>query len=50
MDKTSYSLGLSIAHNMMRSGVREIQFDDFVAGLKAVINGEEPAVSYEEAG
>lgn len=49
MDKNSYALGMSIAHNMMSSGVKEISFDDFVAGLKATITGQEPAISYEEA-
>ena len=50
MDKNSYALGMSIAHNMLQSGVREISFDDFTAGLKATLTGVEPAISYEEAG
>lgn len=50
MDKTSYALGMSIAHNMLSSGVKDVQFDDFAAGIKAVLNGEEPAVPFEEAG
>jgi len=50
MDKTSYALGMSIAHNMLQSGVTEIAFDDFVAGLKATLLGNEPAVPFEEAG
>lgn len=50
MDKNSYALGMSIAHNMLQSGVKEISFDDFVAGLKATLTGQEPAISYEEAG
>jgi len=50
MDKNSYALGMSIAHNMIQSGVREVSFDDFVAGLKATLEGSEPAISYEEAG
>lgn len=50
MDKNSYALGMSIAHNMLQSGVREISFDDFTAGLKATLTGAEPAISYEEAG
>ena len=50
MDKNSYALGMSIAHNMLQSGVREISFDDFTAGLKAALTGAEPAISYEEAG
>ncbi len=50
MDKNSYALGMSIAHNMIQSGVKEISFEDFTAGLKATLKGEEPAISYEEAG
>lgn len=50
MDKTSYSLGMSIAHNMVNSGVESLQFDDFCAGIKAVLEGAKPEVSFEEAG
>ena len=50
MDKNSYALGMSIAHNMMSSGIRSIEFDDFAAGVKAVLTGAEPAVSFQEAG
>ncbi len=50
MDKNSYALGMSIAHNMLHSGVKELAFDDFVAGLKATMTGEKPAISFEEAG
>ena len=49
MDKNSYALGMSIAHNMMSSGIQSIEFDDFVAGVKAILTGSEPAVSFEEA-
>ena len=50
MDKNSYALGMSIAHNMMSSGIKEVNFDDFAAGVKAVLTGAEPAVSFQEAG
>lgn len=50
MDKNSYALGMSIAHNMLQSGVREISFDDFTAGLKAALTSAETAITYEEAG
>ncbi len=50
MDKNSYALGMSIAHNMMSSGIKSIEFDDFVAGVKAILTGSEPAVSFQEAG
>ena len=49
MDKNSYALGMSIAHNMLQSGVKEVSFDDFVAGLKATLTRTKPAISYEEA-
>ena len=45
MDKNSYALGMSIAHNMLSSGIKEVDFEDFTAGIKAVLKGEEPAVS-----
>ena len=50
MDKNSYALGMSIAHNMMSSGIKTIEFEDFAAGVKAVLTGSEPAVSFQEAG
>ena len=50
MDKNSYALGMSIAHNMMSSGIKTIEFDDFAAGVMAVLTGSEPAVSFQEAG
>lgn len=49
MDKNSYALGMSIAHNMLSSGIQEINFEDFSAGVKAVLTGDEPAVSFQEA-
>ena len=50
MDKNSYALGMSIAHNMLSSGIKEVDFEDFTAGIKAVLQGAEPAVSFQEAG
>ena len=50
MDKNSYALGMSIAHNMLSSGIKSVEFDDFAAGVKAVLTGSEPAVSFQEAG
>lgn len=49
MDKNSYALGMSIAHNMKTSGVKDVSFEDFTAGLKAVLCDEKPLVSFEEA-
>ena len=50
MDKISYALGMSIAHNMMHSGVGKVNFDDFKAGLEAIMTGKEPELPIEEAG
>ena len=49
MDKNSYALGMSIAHNMISSGVKEVSFEDFTAGIKAVLTGAKPEISFEEA-
>ena len=50
MDKTSYALGMSIANNLLQSGVTRLEMDDFCAGLKALMTGTKPALSIEEAG
>lgn len=50
MDKASYAMGMSIARNLIQSGVRDIDINDFAAGLKDSMGGGEPAISYEEAG
>ena len=49
MDKVSYALGLSLGQNMASSGVKTIEYDDLVAGMKAIMNKEKPAISFEEA-
>ncbi len=49
MDKTSYAVGLSIAQNMLSSGVRDLTIEDFVAGVKDTLEGREPQVSFQEA-
>ena len=50
MDKKSYAFGMSLAGNLLQSGVHGLNFDDFVAGLKAMMTGEKLALSMEEAG
>ena len=50
MDKKSYAFGMSLAGNLVSSGVHGLKFDDFVAGLKAILTGQKPALSIEEAG
>lgn len=50
MDKKSYAFGMSLATNLLQSGVHGLNFDDFVAGLKAMLQGSDLAISMEEAG
>ncbi len=50
MDKKSYAMGMSIAHNLVQSGVKELTFEDFISGLKDTMQGNQPQVSFEEAG
>ena len=38
-----------LAQNMLSSGIQKIEFDDFTAGLKAILTGSEPAVPFQEA-
>ena len=49
MDKVSYALGLSIGQNLRASGFDEINFEDFLSGVRDVYNQSEPAMSYDEA-
>jgi len=49
MDKVSYALGLSIGNNFQNSGINNLQIEDFVQGLKDVLNETKPAISYDEA-
>ena len=41
---------MSVASSFYQQGIRVKNIDDFVAGLKAMLNGEKPAISLEEAG
>ena len=41
---------MSLAGNLLQNGVHGLNFDDFVAGLKTMLQGEELAISMEEAG
>ena len=49
MEKVSYALGMSIANNLMASGVKNINVEEFVKAVKASMAGEEPAMSVMEA-
>ncbi|MCQ2335090.1 MAG: FKBP-type peptidyl-prolyl cis-trans isomerase [Paludibacteraceae bacterium] len=49
MDKVSYALGLSIGQNLLSSGVKTLEYSDFAAGMKAIIEHEKPAIGFSEA-
>lgn len=49
MDKLSYALGLSMGNNFQRSGIKEINVEDFADGVKAVYEGGEAKMTLEEA-
>lgn len=49
MDKVSYALGLSIGQNFVASGFEGLNYDEFLAGLKSIMQGETPSMSFEEA-
>lgn len=49
MDKLSYALGLSMGNNFQRSGIKELNVEDFANGVKAVYENVKPEMSPEEA-
>ena len=49
MNKVSYALGLSIGNNFQNSGINDLQIEDFVKGLKDILGGQTPEISYDEA-
>ena len=49
MEKVSYALGMSIANNIMASGVQNLNVEEFVKAIKASLAGEEPSMSIMEA-
>ena len=49
MDKVAYSLGLSIGQNLAQSGIKDINSEDFLAGVKDVLEGRKPQISMQEA-
>ena len=50
MDKKSYAFGMSLAGNLLQNGVRGLNFNDFVAGLRDMLEGRDLALTMEEAG
>ncbi len=50
MDKLSYALGMSIAHNLRESGVNSLDFESFTSGLRDLMSGGQTRLSFDEAG
>ncbi len=49
MNKVSYALGLSIGNNFQNSGIKDVAIEDFIQGLRDVLENKKPAISYDEA-
>lgn len=49
MDKLSYALGMSMGHNFMGSGIKELNVQDFANGVATVYEGKKPEMTYEQA-
>ena len=48
MDKVSYALGMSIGQSLMGTGVDNLNFEDFLKGVKAIYENTVAEVSAEE--
>lgn len=48
MDKVSYALGMSIGQSLMGTGVDNLNFEDFLKGVKAIYENTVTEVSAEE--
>ena len=49
MDKISYAIGLSMGQNLLGSGVTSLNYADLAAGIKDVLEKNQPQISYQEA-
>ena len=49
MDKISYAIGLRMGQNLMGSGVTSLEYADLAAGIKDVLEKNQPQISYQEA-
>lgn len=49
MDKVSYALGLSIGNNLLSSGIKDLNMEQFTKGVSDVLKGATPDMSYDEA-
>ncbi|MFA7582948.1 MAG: FKBP-type peptidyl-prolyl cis-trans isomerase [Proteiniphilum sp.] len=49
MDKLSYALGMSMAANLMNSGLRQLDVESFVEAFTGIMNNTAPSMSPQEA-
>lgn len=49
MDKVSYALGLSMGHNFLGTGIKNLNVEEFSKALKAVYDNATPEMSMDEA-
>ena len=49
MDKLSYALGLSMGGNFIGSGIKKLDINDFADGLRAIFEGAEQKMTFDEA-
>lgn len=48
MDKVSYALGMSFGQSLVGSGVKDLNFDDLLSGVKSMFSDDDPAISADE--
>ena len=49
MDKLSYAWGLAMGQQLRGMGVKDLNVEDYAAAVKAVFEGTESAIPFEEA-
>ena len=49
MDKFSYGLGMGIGQNLLSMGVKGMNIEDFVKGIKDVLEGNDTGMTHTEA-
>lgn len=47
MEKVSYALGLSIGNNLLGSGIKDLNTEEFIKAVKTVMAGEKPEMTEE---
>ncbi|MBQ2809179.1 MAG: FKBP-type peptidyl-prolyl cis-trans isomerase [Bacteroidaceae bacterium] len=49
MDKFSYGLGMGIGQNLLSMGVKEMNVEDFIKGIKDILAGNKTEMTHAEA-